>query len=82
MATTRNKFIVLAKGNIERKSGESWPEILHRWFVRCPNCEAQWLVIGVRENDRHVCKDCGHGFAIKLPVGSGLGSDEMERDVA
>ena len=82
MATTSNKFIVLTEGNIEKRSGESWPEMLHRWLVRCPKCEAQWLVIGVRENDRHVCKDCGHGFAIGMPVASKAAFVEMERDVA
>ena len=36
---------------------------------RCPQCQAQWLVVGARENDRYVCKDCGHGFPIKLSSG-------------
>lgn len=43
-----------------------WPEILRRWFVRCPRCAEVWLVVGVREDDRHLCKGCGHGFRIRL----------------
>ena len=66
MATTSNKYIVLSEGNTEKKQGESWREVLHQWLVRCPQCHAHWLVIGARENDRYVCKECGHGFPIKL----------------
>ena len=43
-----------------------WPEILRRWLVRCPRCAEVWLVVGAREDDRHVCKGCGHGFVIRL----------------
>lgn len=42
------------------------PEILRRWFVRCPRCAGAWLVVGAREDDRHVCKGCGHDFVIRL----------------
>ena len=70
MATTSNKYIVLSESNTEKRAGESWREILDRWLVRCPQCREQWLVIGARENDRYVCKDCGHGFPIKLSVAS------------
>ncbi len=45
-----------------------WPEMLRRWFVRCPRCAEVWLVVGAREDDRHVCKGCGHGFVIRLPA--------------
>ena len=68
MAATSNKYIVLSESTRGEKQGESWRETLHRWLVQCPQCEEQWLVIGARENDRYVCKDCGHGFAIKLSV--------------
>lgn len=71
---TSDKYIVLPEANNEKKQGESWREILHRWLVRCPQCQEQWLVIGARENDRYVCKDCGHGFSIKL--------SEVKRDAA
>jgi transposase-like protein len=77
-----NKYIVLPESNTEEKQGESWREILPRWLVRCPQCLEQWLVIGARENDRYVCKDCGHGFAIKLSVASKTASDEVKRDAA
>ena len=42
------------------------PEILRRRFVRCPLCAEDWLVVGAREGDRHLCKGCGHGFRIRL----------------
>jgi hypothetical protein len=42
--------------------------MLRRWLVECPQCSQVWIVVGARENDRHVCKDCGHGFAISLPA--------------
>jgi rRNA maturation endonuclease Nob1 len=38
--------------------------MLRRWLVECPRCAQVWLAVGARENDRHVCKDCGHGFVI------------------
>ena len=76
MATTSNKYIVLSESNTEKKQEESWREILHRWLVRCPQCQEHWLVIGARENDPYVCKHCGHRFVIKLA------SDEVKRDAA
>jgi len=48
------------------RAGRRWPEILRRWFVRCPRCSEVWLVVGARDDDRHVCKGCGHGFVIRL----------------
>jgi len=53
-----------------RKS-ESWLEILRRWLVECPQCTEVWLVVGARENDRHVCKECGYSFAVKLSISPG-----------
>lgn len=82
MGTTSDKYIVLSERNTEKKQGESWRETLHRWLVQCPQCHEQWLVIGVRENDRYVCRDCGHDFAIKLSVSGNTASDEVERDAA
>ena len=49
-----------------RRAKVGWPEILRRWFVRCPRCAEVWLVVGAREDERHVCKGCGHGFVISL----------------
>lgn len=43
-----------------------WPEMLRRWFVRCPRCAEVWLVVGARDDDRHACKGCGHVFVISL----------------
>ena len=39
-------------------------EILRRWLVQCPQCSEVCLVVGARENDQYVCKDCGHSFTI------------------
>lgn len=49
-----------------RGGGKRWPEFLRRWYVRCPRCSVVWLVVGARDKDPHVCKGCGHGFAITL----------------
>jgi transposase-like protein len=81
-AITSTKYIVLSESNTEKRPGESWREILIRWLVRCPQCQAQWLVVGARENDLYVCKDCGHGFAIKLSVTSNSASDDVNSDAA
>ncbi len=51
-----------------RRNCESWPAMLRSWLVECPRCSQVWLVVGARENDRHVCKDCGHGFVVSLPA--------------
>lgn len=56
-----------------RGARKKWPELVRRWYVRCPGCAVVWLVVGARENDYHVCKGCGHGFDIKL---SGARGDE------
>lgn len=82
MITTRHKYTVLSEHNTEKRSSESWREILHRWLVRCPQCQEMWLVIGASENDRYVCKDCGHGFVIKLAIEPKRTSDEVDRDAA
>ena len=58
---------VLPGEGTARRKGESWPAILRRWLVECPRCSQVWLVVGAREKDRHVCKDCGHGFVVSLP---------------
>ena len=43
---------------------KSWPAMLRRWLIECPQCGQVWLAVGARENDRHVCKDCGHAFVV------------------
>ena len=32
--------------------------------LRCPTCANAWLVIGLREGDRHICKACGCEFPV------------------
>lgn len=54
-----------------RRRGEGWPAMLRRWLVKCPRCAQVWLVVGARENDRHVCKGCGHAFVVSLPAARG-----------
>jgi hypothetical protein len=54
-----------------RRSGEGWTSMLRRWLVECPQCAQVWLVVGARENDRHVCKDCGHGFVLGRSAAGG-----------
>ena len=56
MALPENKFIVLPETRTF--------EILRRWLVQCPQCSEVRLVVGARENDQYVCKDCGHSFTI------------------
>ena len=48
------------------RSVEGWTSMLRRWLVECPQCAQVWLVVGAREKDKHVCKDCGHGFVLSL----------------
>ncbi len=68
MALETNERILVLTGNVTGSVGETWSEILQRWFVECPQCTNVWLVVGARESDAHVCKGCGHGFAIKTSV--------------
>ena len=65
MAIKEDAYIVLQKGRIEKGAGESWLEMLKRWLVECPRCTQFWLVVGARQNDQYICKDCGHSFAIE-----------------
>lgn len=71
MAMKEDGYIVLQKGRVEKRGGESWLEILKRWLVECPQCAEVWLVVGARENDPYICKDCGHSFAIIFSVTPG-----------
>ena len=66
MGRERTAQSILAGEGTVRRKGESWPAMLRRWLVECPRCTQVWLVVGARENDRHVCKDCGHGFVVSL----------------
>jgi hypothetical protein len=63
--------VILPGEGTARRKDESWPAKLRRWLVECPQCSQVWLVVGARENDRHVCKDCGHAFVVSLSVAPG-----------
>ena len=54
-----------------RRSAEGWASMLRRWLVECPRCAQVWLVVGAREDERHVCKDCGHDFPLSLSAAGG-----------
>ena len=61
-------YVVLPEGGAGKREGAGWLERLRRWLVECPQCAAVWLVVGARENDGYICKDCGHGFVIRFLV--------------
>ena len=82
MTETRKNYIALSESNTEKRSGETWLEILNRWLVRCPQCLEVWLVVGAREKDRYVCKDCGHEFVIRFATEPKSTSDEEKRTAA
>jgi DNA-directed RNA polymerase subunit RPC12/RpoP len=64
MALPENQYIVLSDATVGEKHGGRPFEILRRWLVQCPQCSEVRLVVGARENDHYVCKDCGHSFTI------------------
>ena len=66
VAVPENQYIVLPETTVGKKRGERWAEVLRRWVVKCPQCLEVRLVVGARENDQYVCKDCGHRFTIKF----------------
>lgn len=66
MALEQSEYVVLSEGNAHKRGKESWAAMLRRWLVKCPRCSEVWLVIGAREKEGHICKDCGHSFIIRL----------------
>ena len=74
MALEKSGHVVLSEGNSRKRGRESWAEMLRRWLVECPSCSEVWLVVGARENDRYICKDCGHTFFIRF---SGAANDRQ-----
>lgn len=68
MGLRKLRHVVLPEVRTVKRGGESRTGILRRRFVECPQCKEVWLVAGARENDRHVCKGCGHGFDIRFPI--------------
>ena len=71
MELEKTKYVVLPEDGITKlpsQSSHRLRETLRRWLVQCPNCAEVRLVIGARENERYVCKDCGNSFNIKPAV--------------
>ena len=68
MSFAETKYVVFQEHELKKQAIESLPETLRRWLVKCPQCTEVRLVIGARENERYVCKDCGHSFTIRLSV--------------
>ena len=64
MVLSEKKYIVLPEATVKERDGERPFGILRRWLVQCPQCSEVRLVVGARENDQYVCKDCGHSFTI------------------
>jgi hypothetical protein len=68
MGASETGYVVLPEGSAGKRAGAAWLELLRRWLVECPQCAAVWLVVGARENDGYICKDCGYGFVIRFLV--------------
>ena len=66
MSLERREQTTMTSEGARRRRAERWPAMLRRWLVECPRCAEVWLVVGARENDGHVCKDCGHSFVVKF----------------
>ena len=66
MSLAETKYVVFQGHELKKEATESLPETLRRWLVKCPQCTEVRLVVGARENERYVCKDCGHSFTIRL----------------
>jgi transposase-like protein len=60
--------IALTAPQTRKGAEKNWLETLRQWLVQCPECSEVRLVVGAHENDRYVCKDCGHSFAIKCSI--------------
>ena len=75
MSLAETEYVVFQEHELTKQATESLPEILRRWLVKCPQCAEVRLVVGARENERYVCRDCGHSFIIKF---SGDANDSGE----
>lgn len=80
MAVPENEYIVLPEVRSEKERDEQWFEILRRWLVQCPECSEVRLVVGARQNDRYVCKDCGHSFTITRSTVAKTTANTTSRD--
>ncbi len=65
MGLADTKYVVLSEDGFTKAATERWPDILRRWLVQCPKCAEIMLAVGARENERYVCRDCGHRFTIR-----------------
>jgi rubredoxin len=61
-------YVAITETRPGKAAGTSWLEILRQWLVQCPQCSEVRLVIGAHEDDRYVCKDCGHSLSISRPI--------------
>ena len=68
MSLAQSNYVVYPEGTLSKEATESWPELVRRWLVQCPNWTEIRLVVGAQENERYVCKDCEHIFSIRLSV--------------
>jgi ribosomal protein S27AE len=64
MGLVHSDYIALTDTGTRKATGGSWLEMLRKWLVQCPRCREVRLVVGAHEDDRYVCKDCGHSFFI------------------
>ena len=65
MGLAETGYVVLSEDGFIKPATESWPDTLRRWLVQCPKCAEIMLAVGARENERYVCRDCGHSFTIR-----------------
>ena len=77
MSLAETKYVVFQEHERKKQAPESLPETLRRWLVRCPQCTEARLVVGARENERYVCRDCGHSFTISRNAEERRGIDDV-----
>ena len=77
MSLAETKYVVFQEHELKEQATESLRETLRRWLVKCPRCTEVRLVVGARENERYVCRDCGHSFTIRLSVAA---NDELSNE--
>jgi predicted RNA-binding Zn-ribbon protein involved in translation (DUF1610 family) len=70
MGLGHSDYLVLTDTSTRKATGETWLEMLRQWLVQCPQCGEVRLAVGAHENDRYVCKDCGHSFFISRSIAS------------
>ena len=68
MGLGRSDYLGLTDTRTRKAGGEGWLEMLRQWLVQCPQCSQVRLVVGAHEDDRYVCKDCGHSFSINRSI--------------